>query len=142
LLTSSPIIILFVEGKAARTRRASANNINKRKQKYWEDVENRRKFLRAFAEKIGFDPMVRSNWTGMTFPLQSNQVRLVPFYSNQSFLIIDIVGWRDASSIFWVLTRAVSRHFPRNLPQYRDRWLPLFLLFLVFFESRELIIFP
>jgi len=29
---------------------------------YWEDIENRRRFLTAYAMQTGFDPTIRENW--------------------------------------------------------------------------------
>lgn len=34
---------------------------------YWHKMENRRKFLCDFAAEAGFDPLVPSNWSFITF---------------------------------------------------------------------------
>jgi len=42
---------------------------------FWAKREIRRKFLIAFAEKMGFDPTVPSNWIQRKYQLQANRVR-------------------------------------------------------------------
>ena len=37
---------------------------------YWNDKENRKRFLLDFAEKMGFDPKVKDNWRGISAHLQ------------------------------------------------------------------------
>jgi len=43
------------------------------KKGYWDDIENRRKFLLSFARERGFDPSVKASWKGKA-KLQANQV--------------------------------------------------------------------
>ena len=45
--------------------------------KHWQNVENRRNFLLSFAEKMGFDPMVKHNWNGTTAKILANQVPMM-----------------------------------------------------------------
>lgn len=47
----------------------------RKKAGYWEDREVRREFLFAFAEKMGFDPLVKDNWKGMKYKLHANKVQ-------------------------------------------------------------------
>jgi len=43
---------------------------------HWEAVENRRLFLISFATKMGFDPLVASNWqTRQSAQLRAHGVR-------------------------------------------------------------------
>ena len=53
-----------------------ARHSHSQKSGYWADREHRRNFLLAFAEKVGFDPMIKSNWQGRTAKLHANQVRV------------------------------------------------------------------
>ena len=48
---------------------------------YWRHIENRRKFLREFADKMGFDPTVPENWRKQSGRLKANGV---PFSSPPS----------------------------------------------------------
>ena len=41
---------------------------------HWSNRENRRQFLLKFAEELGFDPMIKSNWKGKTSKIHSNEV--------------------------------------------------------------------
>ena len=56
-----------------------ARHSHSQKSGYWADRGNRRTFLLAFAEKVGFDPMIKSNWQGRTAKLHANQVRVTHF---------------------------------------------------------------
>ena len=40
----------------------------------WGNIENRRQFLFAFAEKMGFDPTIRENWKGMGPKVRNHKV--------------------------------------------------------------------
>jgi len=41
---------------------------------YWDDVENRRRYLLDLAKTQGFDPQVISNWQGSSHKIRANQV--------------------------------------------------------------------
>ena len=41
---------------------------------YWDERENRKKFLLSFAEEVGFNPQIRANWKGTTPKIQSKKV--------------------------------------------------------------------
>ena len=43
--------------------------LNTWKDSKWEDQDTRRQFLRSFAEKMGFDPMIKANWKGTSSKL-------------------------------------------------------------------------
>jgi len=47
---------------------------------HWNEIENRRRFLLEFAERVGFDPMVKANWIGKTPLLQANKVFCIFHY--------------------------------------------------------------
>jgi len=47
------------------------------KKGHWGDIENRRRFLLAFAEERNFDPKVRANWKGMISPIIANGVNIL-----------------------------------------------------------------
>ena len=53
----------------------SANSQPQKKSGYWSDIEQRKNFLLAFAEKMGFDPKVQANWKGISTHIHANQVR-------------------------------------------------------------------
>jgi len=41
---------------------------------HWRHVDNRRSYLLEFAKKMQFDPLVKSNWKGMTARIVADQV--------------------------------------------------------------------
>jgi len=41
---------------------------------YWDDIENRRRYLLDLAKTQGFDPEVLSNWQGSSHKIRANQV--------------------------------------------------------------------
>lgn len=41
---------------------------------YWENTENRRRFLTAFAIEMGFDPLIAKHWTGTHVSLRAHGV--------------------------------------------------------------------
>lgn len=44
------------------------------------DIENRRRFLLEFAEKIGFDPKVPENWRDQAVNIRAHQVCVRCFF--------------------------------------------------------------
>jgi len=47
---------------------------------YWDDIDNRRKFLFDFAAKMNFDPMKEINWKGMAPKIQAAGVTVSHFF--------------------------------------------------------------
>ena len=50
---------------------------NTRKLNHWAIRETRRQFLIGFAEKMGFNPMQKANWKGMSTRLIANKVYII-----------------------------------------------------------------
>ena len=82
---------------------------------YWSNIKHRRQFLFTYAEKMGFDPMIRANWKGRTFSIRANKVRnllsLVLFLGKTYLLSFPfllhfpaplLLGNRVARPIWWI----------------------------------------
>ena len=89
--------------------------VKMKKAGYWSNIKHRRQFLFTYAEKMGFDPMIRANWKGRTFSIRANKVRnllsLVLFLGKTYLLSFPfllhfpaplLLGNRVARPIWWI----------------------------------------
>ena len=70
---------------------------------YWDDIDNRRKFLFDFAAKMNFDPMKEINWKGMATKIQASGVTLyilIVSILDYKKLMISIKGKRLAATLW------------------------------------------
>ena len=72
---------------------------------HWEDLENRRQFLVAFAKQMNFDPMIKANWNrpGLRNGLFANEVWMSSYrvwILMFPFLFREWVSWLDMAIHF------------------------------------------
>ena len=60
---------------------------------HWADLQNRKRFLLAFADKIGFDPVVANNWKRQRQNLLKNEVRNSAYTIRSYLFIFALIGW-------------------------------------------------
>jgi len=49
-------------------------SVRKRPVGHWDDISNRREYLLAFANQLGFDPFVKENWKGRAQEMHRSEV--------------------------------------------------------------------
>ena len=67
---------------------------------YWDDIDNRRKFLFDFAAKLNFDPMKEINWKGMAPKIQASGVTL--YILIVSILNNDFLKGKRLAAALWM----------------------------------------
>ena len=81
------------------------------RESYWEDRQNRKRFLTALSSKLGFDPLVIENWHEKTTQLRAYGVSVRTF-SLLLFPFLIISSGRTVVSQIWRRAIAAFGYFP------------------------------